>query len=509
MKLSGLKLSTASFLLLLSACTAGPDFVSPFESAQAEPPQDDPVWSDGWADPAASQEPAQLDRWWTRFGDPTLDRLVDEALASNPSLGEAAARVAEARALRDHVAGRERPAASVGGSVSERRQSENGPLPIDRIPGLDRDQTVFDLGFDASWELDLAGRTRRALEAADAHVEGNELERQAAHLRVVAEVARVYVALREGQRRLLALDSQLTSAERTRKLVELRVEAGEDPHLDLNRVDADLRLLQARLPTLRAELRASALALGVLTGRAPESGLPLLDQPPSDFDLAPFPLGARADLLRRRPDVRAAERRLAAATAEIGVATAELYPRLSIGARGGFESLDAGDLLESASVTWSLMPAISWRVFDGGRVRAEIRIAEARAEQAAHRFEAAVLDALSDAERALARYRGGLEALKPAETAVEAASRVVELERLRHEAGETPLLPLLDAERRLDESQAALADVRRTAAVELVALYKALGGGWEDLSPGPTAEPGESETRIAASDRPGPSPGPR
>ena len=267
--------------------------------------------------------------------------------------------------------------------------------------------------------------------------------------------------------------------ERTRRLVELRVEAGEDPRLDLVRIDADRLSLEARLPTLRAELRASALALGALTGAVPEAGLPLLDTAPRDIALAPFPIGARADLLRRRPDVRAAERRLAASTADIGVATAALYPRLSIGARGGFEALDAGDLFESASATWSMVPAVSWRLLDGGRVRAEIHLAQARAARAAHAWEATLLEALADAERALARYRGGLDALELARDAVAAAERVAQLERSRHEVGETPLMPLLAAERRLDEARIGLAEVRGAAATQLVAVYKALGGGWE------------------------------
>ncbi len=480
--------------LAFTSCTAGPDYVSPFEASQ-QAKQDDGRWSDDWAGDSTGAEPApessveasvepQLDRWWQRFGDETLSSWVEQALAKNPSLGEATARVAEARALRDHVAGRELPRVAARGGVTELRQSENGSLPIDRIPGLDRDQTLFDIGFDASWEIDLAGRTRRSLEAADARLAGASSERYAAHLRIAAEVVRAYVALREGQRRLEALERQVASVGHIRDLVALRVEAGEDPRLDLARAEAELSLLQTRLPLLNGELRAAALALGVLSGSVPESGLALLDSPPGPIDLAPFPLGARADVLRRRPDVRAAERKLAAATADLGVATAELYPRLSIGARGGFQSMDVGELFESSSATWSLMPSITWRIFDGGRVRAEIHLAEARAEAAAYGFEASVLAALADAEQALARYRAGLDALHLTENAVNAARKVRDLEQLRHGAGETTLLPLLHAETRLDEALSAQAETRRATATELVALYKALGGGW-DPSPTP------------------------
>lgn len=460
--------------LLLTACTVGTDYRSPAPRA-----------GEGWSAPDLAPEPApeasppgELDRWWERFGDPTLDRLVETALAQSLDLRQTAARVAEARAARDHVTGRRRPAVAAGGSVTERRQSENGVLPIDRIPGLERDQTIFDAGFDASWELDLFGGTRRALEAAEARLESRRLLHQAARLSLAAEVARTYLALRGGQRRLAAIESALAALRRTEDLVELRVEAGESAAVERSRVEADRRSLAATLPGLRAELRGSALALGALTGALPESELELLAEAPPALALAPFPVGERAAILRRRPDVQAAERQLAAAVADIGVATAELYPRLAIGASGGFQSLAADELLRSSSTTWAIVPGLSWRIFDGGRVRAEIRIAEARAEAAAAAWEGAVLAALGDAERALARYRGGLEAIEVQRAAVAAAGRTRDIERLRHEAGETSLLELLAAERRLDDRRATLAAYEVAAASDLVALIKALGGGW-------------------------------
>lgn len=482
-----------AILLLAMGCSAvGPDYVAPQASTgdgwarPAEDELEDRALEDreiegGGLDKAAAGEAAQvfdLDRWWKRFGDATLERLVEDALAQNLDIRQAMARLAEARGLRDHTAGRRLPTVDAGASVSQLRQSENGSLPIDRIPGLERNQTLVDLGLEAAWQLDLFGRTRRALEAAEARTKSADEERRAVQLTVAAEVTRLYLTLRGGQRRLAAVEAARDAVAESAELVAALAAAGEVPRLELLRVEAEVHALEARLPSLRAELQALAMSLGPLVGTLPEAQLELLQDPPAVVELTPFPLGERAELLRRRPDVRSAERRLAAATADIGLATAELYPRLSIGASGGFQALDGKNLLQASSLTWGLVPSISWRVFDRGRVRAEIRIAEARAQQAALAWEASVLAALSEAEVALARYRGGLEAIELQGRAVATAAQRRDLERLRHQAGDSPLLSLLDAERRLDDAEAELEAGRIAAAAELVSLIKALGGGW-------------------------------
>ncbi|MGD2113861.1 MAG: TolC family protein, partial [Acidobacteriota bacterium] len=386
------------------------------------------------------------------------------------------------------------PVVRADGGVTDQRLSENGLLPIEQIPGFDRDLTLYDVGFDASWELDLFGRTRRAVEAAGARLDEADALRRGARMTVAAEVARVYLELRGAQRRLEALHEALAAARRTRDLVELQVQAGEVAAARLAQVEADLTALDARVPALEGEIRATVLSLGVLMGDLPESELGLLEPGPAGMGLpAPLPLpalpvGERAELLRRRPDVRAAERRLAAATAGIGVATAELFPRLSIGAAGGFQAMTPGDLVRAGSETWALGPLISWRIFDGGRVRAEIRAAEARTEAAALGYEQAVREALGDAERALTRYRHGLEALDRQAAAVDAARRNREYARLRHEAGEAPLFELLDADRTLARARETYAEIHTRVATGLVALFKALGGGWE----GPRSPEGDA-----------------
>jgi NodT family efflux transporter outer membrane factor (OMF) lipoprotein len=463
---------TSIAVLLLAGCAAGPDYVAPTVDA-----------GEGWAQPSAADESLpELSEWWTAFEDPTLNRLVAQARSNNPELRQAVARVAQARALRDATAGGQYPAVDLGASVTERRQSENGPLPIGQIPGLERDQTIFETGFDAAWEVDLFGRNRRLVEAAEARLGEAVEQSHVARLTVTAEVARVYLTLRGLQRERAARESALGLSRQTAALTRRQFELGEVAEARVAQAEAEVASLEAELPLLDAETRSQALALGVLLGELPEAELALLQESTEHPSLSQLPVGERADLLRRRPDVRAAEWRLAAATAEVGVATAELFPRLSIGAAGSFQALNASDLFESESETWSLVPLVSWRIFDGGSIRARIRANEAGAEAAALAYEGAVLAALLDAERALSRYHYDLLALEQQRVAVAAARRSHELAQLRYRAGDIALLDLLDAERGLRNAETAYTRMHRVAETDLVALFKALGGGWESLS---------------------------
>ncbi len=455
-------------VVFLAGCAAGPDYAPPAVDAGG-----------GWSQPAADESPADLSRWWTAFGDPTLDRLIEQARRQNPDLREAVARVAQARALRDAAAGGRYPSLAADASVTRRRQSENGPLPIRQIPGIERDQTIFETGFDAAWEIDVFGANRRAVEAASARVGEAEAQSDAARLTVTAEVARVYLTLRGLQRERAVRESALRLARDTAAVVRRQFELGEVAEAQAAQADAEAASLEAELPLYDAQIRSQALALSALLGQLPEAGLALLGGTTDYPTLDALPVGERADLLRRRPDVRAAERRLAAATAEIGVAAAQLFPHLTIGAAGSFQALEASDLFESASETFSLVPLISWRVFEGGSIRGRIRAREAGARAAAVAYEGAVLTALSDAERALSQYHYDLLALERQQVAVTAARRNHELAQLRHGAGEISLLELMDAERSLRNAETAYARLHRGAETDLVALFKALGGGWE------------------------------
>lgn len=456
-------------LTLLAGCAVGPEYRKPDIDA-----------GQGWATPVAEGQPdAVLEAWWKTFKDPTLDRLIETALAANLDVREARARVAEVRALRDAVSGRRRPAIETSTGVTRRRQSENGPFPINQIPGLDRDQTIYETGFDAVWELDVFGRTHRAVEAADARADAVAERQRGAELRVAAETARSYFQLRGAQHEHEAIRGAVETSRSSTELVRQQLAAGEVSEGAVAQAEAELAAIEARLPQLEAQVRIAALSIGILLGSLPESEVGLAESRADYIVLAPLPVGQRADLLRRRPDVRAAERLLAAATADVGVVTAELFPKIGIGANGGFQSLATSTLFESASEALALAPLISWRIFDGGRVRAQIRASEARVEVAALEYEKAVKEALTDAEVALTRYNLGLVALDRQNDAVAAARRSYGFANDRYRAGDISLLELLDAERALRNAEDAYARTHTQAATDLIALFKALGGGWQ------------------------------
>lgn len=469
---------------LLTACAVGPEYRAP-------PPV---TTGDGWTQSvAAASAPVDLARWWSTLGDPVLERLIDTALAANLDLREAMARIDEARALRDRVAGDQAPVVTAGSSVERRRQSENGSLPIGSIPGVDTTQTIYDAGFDAAWEIDLFGANQRALEGASARLQAAEADAQGVRMRIVAEVARAWFTADGAAHELRTQQAMLETLQHTLELVRRRQALGDASIADVDTAYAQWAAADAALPDIRARQRAAVLSIGVLLGAPPERELALLDAAPSPLILRALPVGERADVLRRRPDVLAAERRLAASTADVGVATAELFPKLSIGVGGGFQALSTGDWFDASSTRFSILPLISWRLFDGGRVRAEIRASEATEQQAALAYEQAVLTALGDAERALSDYHADLDTLARRQAALEATRRSHDHAKARYAAGDIALVELLAAERLLHEAETSKVNARTAAAVQLVTLYKALGGGWDAPAGTPTpAEPVQS-----------------
>lgn len=457
----------------LAGCTVvGPEYREPPAVAAA---------AAGWIDPAAAgRAPTQQEwaTWWQSLHDPVLDRLIASALRQSPDIRQSQSRLAEVRALRRAAVGRESPTLDTHGSVAPRRQSENGQLPIGKIPGLERDLTLYEAGFDASWEIDLFGRLRRGTESATAQVQASEDDLQGAQLSVAAEVARTYIALRGAQGELAARQQGVQVLERLLAATQRRVQVGDASDLDVDRARAQLDSMRAGSPGLQARVRASALALGLLLGQAPEAEAALADTAAADVVLARFPAGERADLLRRRPDVRGAERRLASATAEVGVAEAERFPRLVIGGNAGFQAQNVSDLFKSGSLFAGVVPTISWRIFDGGRVQAQIDASDARREGAAIAYEKAVLGALSDAERALSNYRLSLDGVQLQQAFLASAQRSALHAQRRFDLGDIGLPERLDAERTLYEAQEQVARTRSAALADMVALVKALGGGW-------------------------------
>jgi outer membrane protein, multidrug efflux system len=461
-------------LLAVSACTVGPDYEPP----KAEVP---PSWSN--AETGGPGEPVDLARWWTSFEDRTLDGLVERAIGSNLDLKVAAARVREARAQRGVAASSGLPKLDASASYSRNRRSENafgvgggGGAAFSPDPEYD----LYQAGFDASWEIDVFGGVRRSVEAADADIEASIEDRRSVLVTLLGEVGSVYIDVRRLQRQLAITRDNLRSQRETARLTRTRFDAGVNSELDVTRAEAQASTTASQIPALERDLSHAVYRLGVLLGRAPGAlGDELAQEAPIPRASSAVKVGLPSDLLLRRPDIRRAERELAAATARIGAATAKLYPRFSLTGSLGLSSLEASHFAEHDSWFGSIGPSLRWPIFAGGRIRAGIEVQNARQEQALARFEAAVLTGLEDVENALVSY--SRERVRRESLAEAAASnrRAVEIVRSRFTTGLIPFLDVLEAERSLNDSENDLAASEAAVSSSLVALYKALGGGWE------------------------------
>jgi NodT family efflux transporter outer membrane factor (OMF) lipoprotein len=451
----------------LSACTVGPQYQRPARLAPA------PDWLEAGT-------PGAVDlAWWDRFGDPQLSALVARAVAGSPDLAEATARLDEARANRDAVNGGRLPSVSAKGSATENVLSENGQLPVGSIPGFERSFPLFDLGFDASWELDFWGRRSRQLEASSTRVEAAQFARRDVMLTLIAEIARAYIDLRAAQADGALAEAVAGADGELARLTRLRFEAGEASRLDLDRAESLARTSAAAVPDTRARAAAAAYRIAALVGAPPEQIAPAL--------LAPAPLsdspdailvGLRSELLERRPDIRRAESELHAATADIGVATADLFPRFSLFGSVGQQARSPDDLVSAASTRLQIGPSFSWPIFSMGTIRAQIRAANARAAGAAARYEKAVVGALADSETAINRFLNARTAATEAAAALDRERAAFALAERRAARGEDDRLMLtrareglLAVQRRNDQAAAAKAQAA-------VALFKSLGGGW-------------------------------
>lgn len=468
-----------SVLLALwaSACAVGPDYRAPDLVL--------PVAFGADRNPSGAVADGALDAWWGEFGDAGLVRAIETALDSNRDLRIAAARVEEARALRSAAAAGLGPQVAMASEVARRRESENTNLGrIIRGVGAPLTQNAYALGADASWELDLFGGNRRAREAAGARLEAIEQQWRAVRLAVAAEVARAWFE-REGADRLMAtIAEQLALQEQSLRAIDSKVRGGLARPVDLDLARAQLESTRAQLPRLRAARAEQHHRLGVLLG-----GLPVdAPEPTATGEAEPrsalppvIPLGIPFGTVRRRPDVRAAERKLHAATADIGVATAELYPKLFALGSGGLASLTSGDWLEAASRTWLLGAGVRWRIFESGGVRAGIRGREAAQRAALAAFEQAVLRALEDVESTAVAFDQEREAAAVLGRATAAAQAAAVRARSLYDAGLADVLTVLTADRQANDAQRAWIEAQTRARAFAVGLYQALGGGWSDL----------------------------
>lgn len=453
-------------VLALMGCTVGPDYVRPVS------PGEEGVWLTQAN--VAPFDPAP----WQSLGDPVLTALIDKALAANLDIAEAEGRLREARASRDATAGRALPSVNASGSATRQQISANGELPVAEIPGFNRTFSLFDLGFDASWEIDLWGGTRRAIEAGNRQIEAAGARANDVRLQIVAEVVRSYAALRAGQQSLASARDDAAAQAQIASLVRQRYQAGEAARFDDSRAETQARATAATLPGLDADTRAAAYSLALLTGQPPEALAPSLLHPAAlPLPPANVAVGLRADILRRRPDVRAAEADLAAATANIGVETANLFPKFSLTGGIGTQASKPGELFAPGSSRFQIGPSFRWPIFDAGRIRAQIRGADARAEQAAARYTKAVLTALSDSETAINRYDAALATVRERDAARAGSATSLDLARQRYRAGEDDLLTLLDAQSTYSNADRAAVQAHQQALEAYAALVKALGGG--------------------------------
>jgi NodT family efflux transporter outer membrane factor (OMF) lipoprotein len=477
MKLRALSLS---FLLPTAvACAVGPRYKPPAVPVPK-----------AWQESPASAVPAEelsLERWWTAFHDPIVDRLVARAVEGNLDLKIAAARIREARAARGIAASAALPEVGVGGAYSRSKRSDAVP-PFKSAPGGSspfgrREQNAFEAGFDATWEIDVFGGVRRDKEAALAQAQAAEEARRDVLVTLLADVARNYVELRAAQRQLEILDQTLRSEQDTLELAKARLEGGLGTELDVARAEGLLAANTAQRPTLERFAREAVYRLGVLLGRDPGALASELEAP-GDIPAVPpeVPLTLPSELLSRRPDLRRAERELAAATARIGVARADLFPRVSIIGGFGRRSEDAGDLSGGASQFWTILPRVQWPIFSGGRIRANIRVQDARHEQALRQYEKAVLTALEEVENALSAHTRELRREESLRAAVAANQRALELATDRYTSGLESFLSVLDAQRSVYAVQDQLVQSERNAVVSLISVYKSLGGGWNHSS---------------------------
>lgn len=450
--------------LLATACTVGPNYQRPAT------PGETGAWTRPADTAAVAEDP------WRVLGDPVLDRLIAQAAVASPDVLEAAARLREARALRDAAAGRRLPEIDLTGSAQRQQVSRNGQLPVANIPGFDRNYPLFDVGFDASWEIDLWGGNRRAVESAARQQQATAARLADTRLQVAAEVVRTYAALRGAQASLASAREDAGAQAETSRLVKLRFEAGEAARFDDSRASSQARTTAAAIPTLEADARAAANSLAVLTGQPPEAMVALAATPaPLPTPPDSFGVGLRSDTLRRRADVRAAEADLAAATADVGVETARLFPKVSLVGGFGQQARKLGDLGSGDSTRFQFGPSLSWPILDFGRIRAQIGASNGRADQAAARYTKAVLTALSDSETALNRYAAARAELVDRQAALGGSAVSLDLARQRYRAGEDDLLAVLEAQSAFTAADRSAVQARRQLLESYASLIKALG----------------------------------
>lgn len=471
-------LGFASALALAACAPVGPNHAPPATPSSIAGP------FIGSGSPAVTTQAPPGD-WWRLYEDPVLDRLAAAALAENKDLAIATANLARARALlRESRAGR-LPQTQIDAGAAYGRLPEG-----QRAPGADREDGSIDAGLSIAYEVDLFGRVSRSIEAARGDAQAAAAGLDAARVAVVAETARAYADASSFAGRIAVAERTVGLLDKSVNLTSRRLEAGFGTRLDVARVTSLRDQQRAILPQLRAQRDAALYRLATLTGRAPADLPPEVGQRATTLTLdRPIPVGDGRALIARRPDVREAERRLAADTARIGVATADLYPRIVFGGSAGSTGSSVGDLFGGGPLRWLLGPLLSWTFPNQEGPRARIAAAEASAQASLARFDKAVLTALEETETALSRYAHELDRRAALTSARDEARRAAEISQAQLRAGRADFLVVLDAERTLAQAEFELAQSNAQLSTAQVDLFRALGGGWQDHASAATELP--------------------
>ena len=471
-------------ILAVTGCAVGPDYVEP-----------EIVSPDAWQNAAAEDVRADapvIQHWWSAFNDAMLDTLIVKAQESNLDLNMAVSRIREARAYHQITGGDYWPQVGLSGDAVRAQ------TPDLYWPGGDNPATNWEFGLGASWEIDVWGKNRRARESTEAALQSSIEDYRDVLVSLYAEVASTYIDVRSLQTRLDFAHSNVESQRETMDVVVAREDAGLVPMLDVSQARSNLANTEATIPQLEVGLESALNRLAILLGQAPgsldeelniHSGMP---KPPTDLTMA-----LPAELLRRRPDVRRSERDLAAQSARIGVATAELYPSFSLNGALALRAPQFGDLGESGAFGWSFGPEVKWNLFTGGKIRGQIKVEEARTEQLLAAYELTVLSALAEVENSLVALRQEEIRRNLLMTAAESAQQSVELVNTQYVSGLTDFQNYLDAQRVLFSQQDQLAKSRGLVLTNLINLNRALGGGWSLDDPAPDLPVETQETAMA------------
>jgi NodT family efflux transporter outer membrane factor (OMF) lipoprotein len=448
-------------VIALAACAAGPDFVKPTPAS----PEDWTSWRSGDESLRTRVDTGETlpARWWQAFGDSVLDRLLQRAFDASPDLQTAALRFAQARAQRAGVAAQRAPQIDLTGGATRQRQSEWGAATrvFNALGGasaastpnaaqlLSEPFTLYQAGFDASWELDLWGRVRRSVEAADADAAQHAALFELAGLSLASDVVRNYLELRTTQRLIQVMREEVAALEERLELTRARVRGGVLDHLDLERRRAELAAMKAQLPGLLAQEGVNANQIALLLGERPGALRDELAPQAVEVEFMPpdLALGLPSEAALRRPDIRAAEARLHSATARIGVAQADLYPSIRLGARFGYESYLSGEFSDWGSRAWSVGPSLALPLFDHGRRKSVVQLRELQQQEAAINYQQTVLKAWQEIDDALSAYSAERQQLRELEERERSAQDIWQLALARYDGGVTDFIAVLDAQR--------------------------------------------------------------